>query len=58
MEMGRVDIGRVVLVPISPEFVLFGAVLVVGRFFFVCFFFFFFLSRVDCPASSGITKVF
>ena len=32
MEMGRVDLGRVVLVPISPEFVLSGAVLVVGRF--------------------------
>ena len=47
MEMGRVDLGRVVLVPISPEFVLSGAVLVVGRF----------LSRADCPASSGITKV-
>ena len=49
MEMGRVDLDRVVLIPISPEFVLSGAVLVVGRFFF---------SRVDCPASSGITKVF
>ena len=32
MEMGRVDLGCVVLVPISPEFVLSGAVLVVGRF--------------------------
>ena len=48
MEMGRVDLGRVVLVPISPEFVLSGAVLVVGRF----------LSLADCLASSGIRKVF
>ena len=37
MEMGRVDLGRVVLVPISPELVLSGAVLVVGRFFFFFF---------------------
>ena len=44
MEMGRVDLGRVVLVPISPEFVLFGAVLVVGRFFFFFFLLFFFVS--------------
>ena len=44
MEMGRVDLGRVVLVPISPELVLSGAVLVVGHF----------LSRADCQASSGI----
>ena len=42
MEMGRVDLGHVVLVPISPEFVLSGAVLVVGRL----------LSQADCPASS------
>ena len=48
MEMGRVDLGRVVLVLISLEFVLSRAVLVVGRF----------LSQADCPASSGIRKYF
>ena len=39
MEMGLIDLGRVVLVPISPELDLSGAVLVVGRFFFFFFFF-------------------
>ena len=48
MEMGRIDLGGVVLVPISQKFVLSGTVLVVGRF----------LSWADCPASSRITKVF
>ena len=32
MEMGRVDLGQVVLVHVSTEFVLSGAVLVVGCF--------------------------
>ena len=45
--MGRVDLGRVVLVPTWPEFSLSGAVQVVDRF----------LSWTDCPASTGITKV-